>query len=535
MRFAEAESEVVAGRAPNVIVTLWCPGFTVRAAFRPLSITDDDGDGPYFYDATLLECDDMAPEVDLFGLERGEITQARVSLVLPRGLAGTAESDSGARLEADMWQHLAASRCEVATIWEGQVWKDRTVWIGRGAISGLELGIAGEPIRFVAEALAQAAAAMVGDPSREVSDEGQLLGDFGDIRGIEYPWVIGKCYRIPVIKVGTLGPGASDGVLAGHTFHHTTLVTVYEDSNSTAYTPTGVLSVVNSTNAEGDDVCYLSSTSTVDMDDNAGVTGSGAFTFDAKFGGVQAARGGGAAITASGVLAWLLTRSGAAVDWRRMQFALDKLVGWEIGVYNDTATDALEVIRERLLPYLPLIEEDGPSGIWYRYADPFGDESVADLIVGQNLVGPTSNFQQVTDPDDLRNRITVKYFYDHYLGEYLETVTVDDTNNAMCAVSKQLYGVRDHATLECNTTWDVVTATRMAHHRMNRLALPRFARQYIAAPELYWLAEGMTAKLTDDQYGISARRVAVRKVRATMNPPTVTLELVPGLATSVGA
>jgi hypothetical protein len=525
VRSQEAESEVGAGRLPITVVTLACPGFTVRAAERPVSVEDALGDGPYFYDARLTGCAGFEPEVSLFDHERGEISRARISLVLP-------EDQVPAEVEM-LWHWLTAAKVEVAQIWSGQAWKDRVVRLGGATVSNLKLGVAGEPIEFVAEAAPQAVGDYVGDPSRDMGDVGQMLG-FTQLDGKEFPTIIGRCYRLPAFKVGqSIGGtlGTSELLFAGHRFASVAAVTLYENSNDTAFAPAGTVTVTNGTDALGDEVCYAVSTSSTDF-----AAGAGAFTFDAENGGVRAVRGTGAAVRADGVLASLLTTAGGEIDWKRTQPCLDKLTGWEVGVYLDRAREGLKVIRDRLVPYLPIIEEQGEDGIWFRYSDVFHDPPEVDLVAGQNLVGRTTGLEQITDPDEIRNALTLKYFYDHYTGEYLRSVTVNHTNNAMCALSRQHYGVRAANTVSCNVTWDDATATRMAHNMINRRALHRFAIGYIPDPSLYWLREGTIARLYDASMGITSfRRCVVRKINAKQNPPRIRIELMPGTSTSLGA
>jgi hypothetical protein len=525
VRYTEADSEVAEGRLPILIVTLACPGFTVRSAERPVSIEYDDLDAIYQYDGTLIRCDGFEPEVDVFGLERAEISRARIALTLPEDL-------TPASLE--MTRHyLTASKVEVAQVWSGQDWKDRRIWIGGGTVNNLKLGVSGQPIEFVAEAIPQVAGAIIGDPTRDMAAVGQQIG-YTSISGKPFPVVIGRCYRLPGYKTNNeAGSGLENGIIiAGHHFAVTTTPDVYEDGDSTPYAPAGTLTVENDEDTEGDPMCGISSDNAADF-----AVSDGAFTFDAPYGGIQASRDTGAkkaAVGADGVLTYILTESLVAVDWRRMQAALERLSTWEIGVYVDKPTEGLKLIRERILPALPLIEEQSSEGLWYRYVDVANDPSELDLILGNNLVGRITDLEQVTDPDDIRNTVTVYYFYDHGLGEYLESVTVDSSNNVLCAISEGLFGTRADSPIKCNITWDAPTAERIAHHRMNRLSLHRFAVTYVIDASLYWLEEGTIVRVTDSDLGLSARRCVVRKVNAKLNPPRITVETVPGGATAYG-
>jgi hypothetical protein len=524
MRTVSADARAQASETPIVLATLYAPGFTVRCASEPVEIEDEDGDGPYLYDARLVSVTVVDREVDLFSLERGQITRTRVALVLPEDLAPVS-------LEATH-HHLAASRCEVALIWPGETWRQRDVVIGRGLVSGLRLGLASEPIEFVAEALPPATGAPIGDASRLIQDV--ALG-FTPIRGKQYPVVIGRCYRLPGFKGADAGSGL---LLAGHHFASTTVPDTYEDGSDTPYVSWGAPTVENGTDTDGNPKCRIVAgvggagpytDFSVETYSAGAPRGNGAFTFDAADGGVRASSGGhDAALYADGVIDWILTNSGERYDFAKMRATYQHLRGLDIGVYVDKEIDALTLLRTRILPFLPLIEETGPDGMWLRYIDIASQPAEVDLVEGVNLIGRTGPIEQVSDGDDLVNRVTIRYFYDHFNGSYAKSYTVDSSNHPLCALSESLFGVRA-ATIDCPVVWDDATAARLAWMRMNRLALHRFASTWVADPSLYWLREGAIVRLTSESLGITARKAVVRRARATRDPILLTIEPIPGV------
>ena len=522
MRTALADARAQASEPPVVLVTLYAPAFTVRAATEPVEVADEDGPGPYLYDARLVSVAAFDRELDLFALERGEITRTRIALVLPEDLAPVS-------LEVTH-HHLAASRVEVALLWPGQTWRQRDVIIGRGLVSGLKLGDAGEPIEFVAEALPAATGAPIGDASRLLSRDDYTLG-FTVLRGKQYPTIVGRCYRLPGFK------GYPGGlVMAGHHFASTAVPTTYENGSETAYTSFGTMSVANETDTAGKPRCRIvGGTDGVSTDFSVAPytpTDSGAFTFDAANGGVHATIGTGAAVGADGVIDWILSHSGERFDFARMQTTYQHLRGLDIGVYVDKEIDALKLLRTRILPFLPLVEEQGPDGMWLRYVDIATQPAEVDLVEGVNLIGRVGSIDQVSDPDELFNRVTIRYFYDHAFSRYTKSYTVDGSNHPLCAISQGLYGVRTAPTIDCPITWDDRTAAFMAWSRMSRLALPRFASTWVADPSLYWLREGAIVRLTSETLGVTGRKAVVRRARATRDPVLLTLEPIPGVLTS---
>jgi hypothetical protein len=522
-----AEARIATRQTPVVVVTLTAPGFVLRVASEPLEVTHVEGDTPLFIDARLVSVDDVTTEIDVFDLERPEISRARVSLILPEDLDGAASIEAA-------WHHLAASRAEVARIWPGQAWHSRRVWIGDGTVSDVEAGAFGEPLSFVVEALGPPNGDVVCDGTRLMgpqADTGYPTLGFSSLEGRVWPVVIGRCYQLPAYKFGIpsdLNGGTTHYVLAlaGHHFGLTSGISLYMDGDT--YTPSAS-TYTNGIDGSSNPIFYCVGGST-DFQST-----DGAFTFDAPNGGVAGVWGQqGAAVTAAGVLAWLLVQSGARVDWPRMQRALLRLAGFEVGVYVDKETDALTLIRERLLPWLPLIEETGPDGLWFRHVDPWNDPPEIDLIAGQNLAGRTGGMKQVDDPDRRACRVTIAYGYSHVGGDYTAALSVDDTNEPLAALSRSLYGVRSATKLSCNITWDAATADRMARLYLRRRALPRFAIEYIAEPSLYGLEEGTIVRLTDESLGLSLRRGVVRRVSGRQDPPTIVVELVPQIPTMAG-
>lgn len=520
MRRGVADTASILGEVPAVIVTLYAPGFTVRGSTRALQVPNTSGDGPYLYDARVTKIDDIDREVDLFALERGEINSLRIEMTIPEDLTPmTLESQ---------YHHLAASRCEVALIWEGETWAQRDVIIGRGVVSNLSnLGVSGEPISFVTEALSPPTGWAVGDPSREMgSGIGQLVG-MTKLNGRQFPTIIGRCYRLPGFKTGDTSITTNKGLLlAGHHFAMPTVPTVYEDEDApTAYVSVGALSFLNTTDVLGDPIAILDSSSASDF-----TSAQGAFTFDAEYGGVEAADGSNvAAVGAPAVISWLLANSGERVDFERNRRMLTLIAGLEIGVYVDKVTDALKILRDRVLSVLPLVEEQGEDGIWLRYIDIATQPAEADLVEGVHLIGRIGGMEQVSDPDEIYNSFTVVYGYDHATGRFGSSVTINKDNHPLCALSYGLMGGERLApTVNVDITWDDATAAFIANSRANRLSLHRYATAWIADPSMYWLREGMIVSVTSESYGWTARKAVIRKIRATANPIRLVLEPLPG-------
>ena len=445
------------------VVTLRAPGFVWRVASEAVTITGDTSGAPDFADALLYDVDDIVNEVALYDLQRSEFTECPVTMGIPVGT-------SAAAIDA-AYGHLAASLCEVALYDPALPWSRRTVLIGRGIVSQLSIDVDGMALQFTAEASNQAAADSIGDGSRDMGTyyPGSSIG-FQRLTGKQWPVGVGRLKGIPGHKIGLIDSGTHYALaLFGHHIADLTQTpTVYLEGE--AYTATGTLSLVNDYDTAGGAICYIKS-------DDAGLrdfTGSqGSFTVDLDS---SAGLGNGsAAVGAGAVIRWLLAESGVAVDWPRMQPCLQAFAGLDIGVYSDSETDALAILRNRVIAALPLIEETGPGGLWLRVAVPSQMRVTGHLEEGVNLIGFTGPMTQTTDPDDVRNRVIGNYAYDHYQGAYLSRVVIDWETHPLCAISHSLHGAMVDTEIDLDIAWSDATAAEMMRARAERLAMHRFS------------------------------------------------------------
>lgn len=499
MRSALAEAAIEDGRGSVWLLTLTLPdGRAVRVATEQIEVlTAANLGGPFRYDPLIVGVEEFEEEVDYFGLEGAvSLTQARVDLVTSISLAA---------LTSD-WQHLSASTVELALIWPGERYHDRTVLL-LGVIQAPSWGRAGEISSLTLEATPEPSSAVVGDASRDVGADFagavDTAGDeMSDLDGAQYQVILGTPRSVPAYKVGDVGAaGFNRLVLCGHALESLAALTVTQDAES----PGSYVPIVQSSGT-GAPYTYVQSAI-------AFSASHGAYTWVAATGGVARADGLSVATrSAADVLRYLLTQSGLVIDWGRTERALQLLAGWSIGLYVDEEAPAIAIIREQLLPWLPLIELRGGTGTWFGFADPFDLPIEARLVMGQGLVGRIGGME-VTDRDAVRNSFSVAYGRDEYLDEFAATVVLDADTDALCALSAQLYGTLQDDPRECPISWDATTVRRMARHSALRLALPRRRLRYLAAPDLYWLRSGMGITLTDADYAIDEARAVVRSIR----------------------
>lgn len=514
MRHARADAAAARGERPKVLVTIRGLVETLRLAREPLDVTDSDTDALYRYEAGLMRGVDLTDEVDLFALTGTVALQSAQLVIVPAGL------NLGTEEEAEYG--LMAARVEIALWWEGMAWGQRVVILDAGRVSKLAPAREGQATEVWVDSVGPAAGKSSVEADRDIGTSFPSLG-FSTLAGRLWPQIVGIVYGAPAFKLGIQTSSRLDLGLCGHALAPDVAVgdLVFREDGA-------VTSPTSPTLSEGSDTtgpfAYVRVTDTgaaVDAFD----LGTGAYTVDYTRGAVASARNPAqAARTAGEVLEWLLDRSGERVDWTAQAACTRALADLEAGIIRDDVTGELEVIRRRLVPLLPIIERRSQAGTYFLYADPWRADPVAHLTHGQELVdrlGPPV----YTDLDAVRNQVTVEYAWDGYSGLYSGRVTVGATELEACRYSQQLWGVQTADTIRADITASARTARRIGELAMLRRALPRRRFVYVAHPSLYWLTAGSVVLLTDADYGVTARRAAVRMVHSTLAPPTIELEV----------
>lgn len=450
---------LAAGRGPVVVCLLRLPGGTVYAfGTEAATITQRGIDTSPIQVSPGLVIDTMESTIDPFGLT-GEtaLTQAQVSVVLPSSLA----ADQGD------WRYIGAATAEIARVWPGDAWQDRESMLAGTALSGLTLGVAGEPSTFTVEAAPTKTAAVIGDAGRTIgADFPAPVDDAGNdltsLEGVQYPAVHGAPYRSQGFKIGEVGGDGYDRVvIAGHDFADLSSVEAFDDGASI-----GTFAVLNTTATSGP-YAYIRSAANGVLDSTVG-----AITIAPRYGGVAGRNGTSAALTFGDLLELWLARSGVAVNWPRMLPTLERLRSWSGGVYLDTETDTLAAIRDHLVTAAPLIEMQSADGMWFYLAELDTPQLRGTLTEGQELIGRVGGVG-LTEIEDVQNAVTVRYALDEFSGEFTGGETVDADTDAAAYVSQQLYGTRAADVIEADAVADATTARRVGRSLIHRRAYRR--------------------------------------------------------------
>jgi len=454
---ANARAALLQGRGPVVVCLLTLPGGT-QYAFGTEAIEVRRLTGPAIQASGGLVIDDFESVVDPFALS-GEtaLTQAQVSVVLPTALTAS---------QGD-WRYVGAASAELARVWPGDAWEHRESMLAGTRLSGVSIGVAGAPTTFTVEAAQPRTSAMIGDPSRDMGADFptplDITGaDLTSLSGVQYPNIHGAPYRAQAFKIGEIAADGYDRlVIGGEKFANLSAINVYEDGVAlTSY------AVHTDASASGIYAYVRSATP------NVFGAANGAFTVAPQFGGSASVNGTDAALTAGDLLELWLSRSGLPVDWARCRPAIARLKSWTLGAYLDNATTAIDAIRDHLVRLAPLIELQSADGVWFYYADLDTPIVRGVLTEGQEIVGYAGGVS-LSEIEDVRNEVTVRYALDEFTGEFTASVTVNGDTDAAAYVSAQLYGAMVADTIDAPEVKDVATARRVGRSLVHRRAYQR--------------------------------------------------------------
>ena len=444
------------GRPPLMVLMLRLRGGSVYAIGTESAQVEGD-DGPIRV-APGLVVDNIERSVDPFALA-GEtaLTQARVTITL---------TDSLVSLAGD-YRAVGAASAELAMLWPGDTWAMRSPLLMGTRLSGVTLGAAGQPTTFTLEAAQAPTSAVIGDAARTVGDDFPAPIDnagieLSTLEGVQYPTVHGKPYSSAGVKIGEIGGDGYDRVvIAGHVWTGVGNVEAFNDAVSL-----GTFAVQAATATSGA-YAYIRSATAEQLDNDAG-----AITIRPIYGGAAGIGGTSPALSLGDLLELWLTTSDLAVDWARCRPAIEALRSWPAGVYLDAETSAIDAVRDHIVSIAPLVEMQSAAGVWFYWADLETATPRGTLTEGQELVSAVGGVS-LSEIEEVRNSVVVRYAYDEFAGEYTGSLTVDATNDAAAYLSQQLYGTLSAAPIETVAIADATTARRVGRSLIQRRAFQR--------------------------------------------------------------
>lgn len=500
------------------LCTLYLQNRIIRVATKPISVLDADAETTWWYDAGLLKTGDMIEELDAYGLSWvATLQQASIELLLPDDIAAAAFDD--------LWNFLSSAQAEISFIQEGEDWAERRVVVARTIVGMPKMGLANAVLSFGLEVLPIADGLPVGNFSRDMGEEHPSSTTlWTPLDGIQYPYVIGRVYRAPAYKIGLYGGTLPVLLLLGHRVAaNVGLPSLYEDGAT--YVPLGTLTLNQTTDASGD--ILLIETDFLEFNNL-----NGSFTVDYANGAMPAIGAPQRAIrNAAEVIEYLLAISGERIDWKITRPALDFLGDWDLGLLVDEAAPAIKLLKDRLLPWLPVALSVCSEGLALVRCAPWLEPISFHLVDGQNCL--LDQQIEYTDHSLIKNSFNMRFFYDGVLGDYTGLVSLSG-EHPVCRLSQQLYGVRSDEQLSCDVCWDERTGRRILDARAMRMALARRRMSGVLDMNLYRLQVGQVGKIESDRLGIAARRCYIRSLRPATAGLPFEIDLLPDMALAAG-
>ena len=166
------------------------------------------------------------------------------------------------------------------------------------------------------------------------------------------------------------------------------------------------------------------------------------------------------------------------------------------------------------------------SGIAPVFTDRRSLIVVANLTVGQGVLFDRITSVQESPTEQIFNSFTIKYSYNCVMDNYEKIITIDDTNNVLCAYSVSKLGKQEHEIIESVVIYDDATAQFVATWMADHMALPTYYVEYIGSPKLYFqLKLGDLILITDSELNFTNVKGTVEKIIYSKGKVTIGVRL----------
>jgi len=350
-----------------------------------------------------------------------------------------------------------------------------------------------------------------------------------------WPIALGRPFGVPLIR-WQRNITTDFALVTGHNLPESPLV-VYNDGQELAstgrYTPTPVNTTVVSTQNEiRRQAAYITGTDgTLDTggaswenEDGTVANYTRNLTTNLVHGGKINGRNE-VIIGAGMVLDYCLRQAGLPIDFDNLAPTLARLNGWDIGVYIDGRAEWMSIIRERLMPVLPIREHQSDKGIWFSYHVPWERTPRGTLTEGADLHFTGS----VVWDMEVINTVVMRYAYRYGLGDYSEAVTVGPKQSALCAASAspKAYGPRPGKPVSSTVLHTRNAAIQAGLVMAQANALPRRTFTAMVSPLWSTLRPGDTLKVNSTTLGGDGVLVQVMETPRRTWPGEVVFQTVP--------
>lgn len=350
-----------------------------------------------------------------------------------------------------------------------------------------------------------------------------------------WPIALGKCYGVPLIR-WQRNIATDFALVTGHHIPESDVV-VYNDGQELAsagrYMPaplnTTVVSTHNGIRRQASYITGLAgkldaSGASWENEDGTVANYTRNLTTNLVHGGLS--NGKNEVIIGAGmVLDYCLRQAGLPIDFDNLAPTLARLNGWDVGVYIDGRAEWMSIIRERMMPVLPIREHQSDKGIWFSYHVPWERTPRGTLTEGVDLhfTGSISWDMEVI------NTVVMRFAYRYGLGDYSETVTVGPDQSALCAssASPQAYGPRPGQPISSTVLHTRNAAIQAGLVIAQANALPRRTFTAMVSPLWAWLRPGDTLKVDSTSLGGNGILVQVMETPRRTWPGEVVFQTVP--------
>ena len=499
------------------LVDLTLGGVVYRFASETISI--ENGDEVHLYDGTLNDIELVS-----------EMEFASADFSLPDvSITVTFKTDLAKLIAQGLDFGSASAELSLFRKDSGDDYDDRQTLIS-GFVNAPSYGMIGEPVQFNIEADFLRNSRMMPGPSAIIDQSDNWPDADDNAEGATYPIIIGSpgqqnFYASPVYVVDGFGGGDAHGLIASHQCTASTvgILRVPASGAVTVYSSVPVLAGIDSNNQS---YSYVNLTGKYAAGD----------TFFAQFneggGGLINPYGvgkyGDGAINATqtltgagDVVRYLLHQSGAKVDDGRTTVAAALLNSIEIEGYIAQRVDAMDFLKNEILPLLPCSLRSSSSGIYpvvWRFDATLSDVK-AKLEAGREIY--REGLVEYSN-SEVYNEISIRYRHNCRYNRLKKKITVtgDLSSTTSGFVSKNSYSVASvsrYGLKSKQLETEFVTSRASAGRIVNWMSRAFSARhrkiKYAASHKLGWLQVGDVVALSDADLSFIDQIVLVQSIQ----------------------
>ena len=193
---------------------------------------------------------------------------------------------------------------------------------------------------------------------------------------------------------------------------------------------------------------------------------------------------------------------------------------------SDTAR-ALEYVQSTLCESFPMISLTFTGrGYGPIVTDRTNEYISLNLTARQGLLYDRVSDLQESSKSEIQNSFTIKYDFDSVNNNYKRIITRNETNSALCKISKEKFGEYEGDVLESIVIYDDSVATQVIDWMVAHYTLPSYYIEYSGAAALkLFLNLGDNIRLTDHKLSISNSLGTITKIEYQKSQVVIGIKL----------